>query len=126
MRKPPMPSTFKSGQRFCKPLSNKLASKSPDVSPATIARCGLYGATTKPAWGANTAGDVGAPAIEKSAHDTALRRGSGQEIKHHGHVGFGLGMALRQAGNALFGLFKRQLITVERALHAFNGGNSLR
>ena len=69
--------------------------------------------------------DVGAAAIEKSAHDTALRRGSGQEINHHGHVGFGLGMALREAGNVLFGLFKRQLITVKRTLHGLDGGNSL-
>ena len=66
MRGPPMPTARVPGQRARMPLSSRPASRSPEASPATMAR-------------RSAAPGVRVPS-SRSAHDAAV--GTGQELEH--------------------------------------------
>ena len=78
MRGPPMPAAASVGQRACRPSSNKPASRSPEVSPATIASCGHARLPGAP--------EPAARVVIGSPDDAAARVDTVQKGDHPGNV----------------------------------------
>src|SRR5262245_62694487 len=99
MRGPPMPNARAAGQRACTPRSNKLASRSPDASPATIANCGE-------SWDMRAA---------RSAHDAAL--GGSEKVEHQRRVPIVSGFVLAELADRVARGGQREPLPVQQLVH---------
>src|SRR5688572_12825446 len=101
-----MPSAVRPGQRDLIPCSSNPASRSPDASPATMAKCGSP--TLATTWTAlppeGALAPWGGPAALiglELADDAALRRDAVEEGQHHLYVRRGIRRLVGQLGDGL-------------------------